>query len=471
MFRFAPQRFHGEIVKYFRKFEAFPIADSIAYLRGPWRHLALEKVQENPGELIRTLSERGKLAKLLLINFCSSVSSVNYPKLKLVNMATIMFYESQKVARVRISLRLLNCALRMAGTVSEELMFDLLKSVIDRQGKTSLMELSYLLRILAEFGLPDMLHFYSEQLITLWQHASLVLDNFRLVHLQFFGQFADELISGLYGFEEDRFIRSRLESERPSQFLSGLRMFEVAVARMQDARSVRVVRNITETLLKQFPKYQRIREVSRSAVAILSTILEQPLYGQIHRTIYEGLAFTTALQPGNAAFCGLQRWLIVAVRNCGNFDATLNFVGRVRNMELFELALAVLAEQFRKAPAEQKELMMMDSFFKFLSDHADNQSYYSYAYLSRFYRMFADMKQDALFHFCLNAMKAIRFLPVFLCVARVIRGVGDADWIAALVDQLVLVAGAREHVSALERLKDIRKIDSEALRLASANGN
>jgi hypothetical protein len=275
-------------------------------------------------------------------------------------MATIIFYESQKVARVRISLRLLNCALRMAGSVSEELTFDLLKSLIDRHGNASLMELSYLLRILAEFALPDLLHFYSERLIALWQHSSLVLDNFQLVHLQFFGQFPDELIPGLYGFEEERFIRSRLESARPSQFLSGLQMFEVALARMQDPRSVRVVRNMTETLLKQFPRYQRIRDVSRSAVAILSTVLERPLYGQVHRTIYEVLAFTTALHTGNAAFCELQRWLVVAVRNCNNFDESLNFVGRVRNVELFELALAVLAEQLRKAPADQRESMMMD---------------------------------------------------------------------------------------------------------------
>jgi hypothetical protein len=39
---------------------------------------------------------------------------------------------------------------------------------------------------------------------------------------------------------------------------------------------------LRELLLRQLPKYQRIREVNHSVVPILSTLLQQPFHGQVH---------------------------------------------------------------------------------------------------------------------------------------------------------------------------------------------
>jgi hypothetical protein len=243
---------------------------------------------------------------------------------------------------------------------------------------------------------------------------------------------------------------------------------------MTKSQDVRILKNLSELMVNQFPKFRGIKDITGWATSLVCRIIMQPSYSQFHTRICEGLMFSFSLQNSSAAFCDSLRWVPIAIRVSSAYRSVgnrLNMFLRVRNVETFQLAIAVLSEQVGRMPMDQREAIVMDSFLKFLSDHRDNQSIYSCYYLRSFMRFFLVLQRDALFHFCLNCVKSVRFLPVFFCLADVLRSVRDPKWSAQMLEQLVQVTVTKEHGQALTALMASGKINQEAVKLASVNGN
>jgi hypothetical protein len=332
------------------------------------------------------------------------------------------------------------------------------------------MELSALLRVLSEFHLDEQIRQLSEQMMKELRGSSLVFDKLFLVHLRFFSSsFGDS--HGGFALSEEFVMKSCLESDRPSKFLCGLAQLDLAMTKMQD---IRMLKNLPELLVDRFPRFRGIKDITNWAINLISRMIMHPSYSQFHARIYEGLAFSLSLQNSSAAFCDSLRWVPIAIsmseahQSLGN---RLNMFMRVRNVETFQLAVAILSAQVAKTPLDQREAIVMDSFLKFLSDHRDNQSIYSCYYLRCFMRFFLVLHRDALFHFCINCVKSVRFLPVFLCLADVLKSVGDPEWSAKMLEQLVHMIMTKEHGQALTALNASGRINQEAVKLASVNGN
>jgi hypothetical protein len=360
--------------------------------------------------------------------------------------------------------------LKATGAVSHELVVSIIESVAKREIMCSLMELSALLRVLSEFYLGEPIRRFSERMMRDWKGSSLIFDKLFLVHLRFLRRsFSNS--HGAFGLEDESVIKSCLESTRPSKFLCGLGQLDLAVTRISD---IRILKNLSELLVSRFPRFRGIREITVSTINLVSRIIMEPSYSPSHPRIYDGLLFSLSLQSSSAAFCDSLRWVPIAIRMSAAYRSLgnwLNMFVRVRNVETFQLAIAVLSEQVEKTPLDQREAIVMDSFLKFLSDHRDHQSIYSCYYLTSFMRFFLMLQRDALFHFCVNCVKSVRFLPVFLCFADVLRNVRDPEWCAQMLEELVLVTVTKEHTQALAALKASGKINQEAVRLASVNGN
>jgi hypothetical protein len=224
-----------------------------------------------------------------------------------------------------------------------------------------------------------------------------------------------------------------------------------------------------ELLVARLDRFRDLYPVTVSVVRVLTTLVLQPLYGSIHQAVYDGLASAVAVPPSAAYFCDCLSWVPVAIRtgtDASRIVRHLNLFLKVRGPAVFALASRILNETIRAAPPPQKDSIAMEAYLTFLSDHAEHQSYYTGRYLRTFAGIFAGLGNDTLFPFCVNSAKAVRFLPVFLCLAEVFTRVGRGEWTNGLVDTLVTVVEVPQHKQALELLSS--SLTRESFELACA---
>jgi hypothetical protein len=467
----APIRVHRDIIRFFlsTNLEPFPLPIALTYLRGPWRQLALARIATNPSRFIQGLIHGRKLHKTDLLAFSSSIGFVQYPKNELIAFVTKLFYDSEKRPRIRMALRVLNVALKATGEVSDSLATDLIASFLQRKATTSLMEISLIMRTMAEFmKSPQTLLKYLKTMLETFRGCPSLQGNFHIVHLRFFACLPDETMPGYYAQAEELTIAEYLKANRPSRFLSGLRQVQMALVSMNDLRSFRIMQTLSEKVVKKFTAFQRINWAFGWQIQIINRWLIQPVYRSFHQFICDQLMSTLTTSPAVPYFCDYLGWIPTAIQSgvsVKELMGRLDLLSQVRSPSIFRLALAILREQLR-ANAARRDTLAIDSCLTFLTDHSRNQSYYSIDYLRAFVGMLADVHRDAMFHFCMNAAKTIRFLPVFLAVCDAIKRAHDPDFSAFLVTAMIQLTDSEDHRRALEIARD-GPLTREALTLAA----
>jgi hypothetical protein len=373
--------------------------------------------------------------------------------------------------RIRTSLRLLNCAIALSGEITHELAISILKSIRQRQESVSLQELSYTFRIIGD--LLDSIAPFGEYLSILmqtWQTASVVHEQFHLVHLRFFASLPDDALPSFFGTGEESVITRSLRSDRPSQFVMGLRQFEKVVT-LDSPRAIRLMRNLSQAAIERFERFTSIEGVVASLVRIFMALAVNPTYAVVHSTIHAALAGIARYPPSAAYFCDGLAWLPTVTRDGANVEptlASLRLFMRIHSPQIFALAAGILTAQIRIATPDRKDAVAMEAYLTFLSEHTENQSYFTTLYLRGFAGIFQALDKHTLFHFCINSAKALRFLPVFFCIAEVMRDVADAEWVRMLADALLGIVEAPAHRQAIEKLV-VSGINHEAFMLACAS--
>jgi hypothetical protein len=469
----APARVRTDIVRFFSssKLEPFPFDRSLAYLRGPWRHLALLQIATNPLLFIQTLSDGRRLHKSDLLDFASSIGIVPYPKAVLVDFATRIFYQAESEARIRNALRLVNVALKAAGEVSETLANALVASFARRKAKTSVVEVSLVLRTMADFlRTPKPLDRYLAGMLDDWRGYPLLYGNFHVVHLRFFSRVADEAIPGYYAMDEERHIATVLEGERPSLVLSALREAQMAAVSMNDPRSIRIMQNLSEKVLSRITSFQLVNWAFTSRMQLISRWLIQPVYQSFHHSICEKLMFTLETSSSLAFFPDYLSWIPAALRS-GALSVQslgeLNLLTQVRAPVIFNLALAILREQLTSR-LSRKETLAIESSLTFLTAHASGRSYYSIVYLRKLVGLLAEVHRDAMFHFCVSAVRMLPFFPAFFAVCEVIKRAKDQEFATFLVSAVIELVHCDTHRRALEMIRT-QRLNREILELAQSD--
>jgi hypothetical protein len=470
-FRFAPPQFSAEVLRFFLRnnCEAIALADVLANLRGPWRELALAKITQDPVAVMAALGQRGKLHKPEILAFCSSLECTNYPWVRVVNFATSIFHEAKKRARIRMALRLLNTAMAACGELTNEFATGLFTRIRNRQESVSLMELTYTFRIVGDLlKSPTPIYRFLATLMHEWRQSSLIFEQLHVVHLRFYSAIPNDSLMGFYASDEEVVIAGCLHGKRPSKFLSGLRQFKSAIVAMDDARALRFTKSLSELLISKIDRFRQLYPVAFSEVRVLTTIVLQPMYSTFHQTIYDGLTAASNVPLSSPYFYDSIGWIPTAIRqgtDASRITRGLNLFIKVRSPPLFGIAARILTEEIRTASPEQKDALAMENYFVFLSDHADHQSYYTGRYLRVFSDIFAGLQRDTLFHFCVNCMKALRFVPVFSCLVHVIRKINDPAWTETLLEGILSVAENPDHRRAIEMIRE-GQFTREAFQLA-----
>jgi hypothetical protein len=476
LFKTVPARAQAAVLGFFTssKVKPFPLNRALGYLRGPWRQVALLRIADDPLLFIQTICDGRKLHKKDLLDFASSVGIIPYPKTLLVDCATRIFYQAESKPRIRNALRLVNVALKAAGDISETVLNALITSLMRRKEQISSIEVSLLLRTLSDFlRSPEPIAKYLTGMLEDWRGCPLLYGNFHIVHLRFFSRIADAAIPGSYAMDEERHMLTVLKTDRPSLFLSGLRQVQTAVTAMNDLRSIRIMQNLCDILLKRFTDFQAVNWAFPVRMQILCRWLTQPIYRSFHQQICDKLIFTLSTCPSFPFFVDYLLWVPAAIRSgmltterIGEFDV----LSQVRSPAIFNLAFATIREQI-SANRARKETAAIESCLAFLTSHAAHQSYYSVVYLRRLVGLLVDVHRDALFHFCVSAFKTIRFLPAFLAVCEVVKRVKDPQFVTFLVSAVSQLARCDPHKRALERIST-GPLTRDVLELAaSADGS
>jgi hypothetical protein len=301
----------------------------------------------------------------------------------------------------------------------------------------------------------------------LWEAASIIHEQLHLVHLRFFTSLPDDSRIGFFAHNEEAVIIRSLRSDRPSQFLMGLRQFERVVT-IDNPRAVRLMRHLSQAAIEKFERYAPIDDAVASVVRILTALVVNPTYAAIHPAVHAALASTARYPPSAAYLCEALAWLPTVIREGTNADAIIGEVKlfmRIHSPHIFALAAAVLTEQITAASPARRDELAMNAYFTFLNEHAEHQSYFTTLYLQGFAGIFQTLDKDTLFHFCVNSAKALRFLPVFLCVTEVVRDLEDAGWTQALALALSGIVEGAAHQRALEIMMG-SGITREAIELA-----
>jgi hypothetical protein len=334
------------------------------------------------------------------------------------------------------------------------------------------MEISLILRTMAEFlQSPTPLLDYLKRVLQTFRGCPSLYGNFHAVHLRFFACLPDDTMPGYYAQSEELTIAEFLEADRPSRFLSGLRQIQMALKAMNDLRSFRIMQNLSAIVIKKFTLFRRINWAFGWQIQIINRWLIQPVYRSFHQFICDGLMFTLKTSPALPYFCDYLAWIPTAIHSgvsCKELMGRLDLLSQVRSPAIFILALAILKEQLL-ANAPRRDTLAIDSCLTFLTDHSRNQSYYSIVYLRKFIGMLADVHRDAMFHFCMNAAKMVRFLPVFLAVCDAVKRVGDPEYATFLIAAMTQITNSDDHRRALEMVRG-GPLTRESLALAASDG-
>jgi hypothetical protein len=317
---------------------------------------------------------------------------------------------------------------------------------------------------------PQPLLKYLKSMLETFRGCPSLHGNFHIVHLRFFACLPDETMPGYYAQSEELTIAEYFKANRPSRFLSGLRQVQMALISMNDLRSFRIMQTLSEKVLKKFTVFQHINWAFGWQMQIINRWLIQPVYRSFHQFICDKLMFTLTTSPTVPYFCDYLAWIPTAIRSgvsCKELMGQLDLLSQVRSPSIFNLALVILREQLR-ANAARRDTLAIDSCLTFLTDHSQNQSYYSIEYLRKFIGMLADVHRDAMFHFCMNAAKTVRFLPVFLAVYDAIKHAQDSDYNAFLITAMIQLTDSENHRRALEMIRD-GPLTREAITLAAVD--
>jgi hypothetical protein len=331
------------------------------------------------------------------------------------------------------------------------------------------MELAYTFRIIGDLiKTPSPIYRFLAQLMHEWKSASLIFEQLHVVHLHFYTTLPNDSLMGFYANDEEAVIAECFHAKRPSRFLSGLRQFKSAILVMDDPRALRFTKQLAELLTARLDRFRHIYPVALSEVRVLTTLVLQPMYSSLHQAVYDGLAGAVTVPPSAAYFTDCLSWIPTAIRagtDASRIIRSLNLFLKVRSPMIFSLASRILNEQIKAAPPRQRDAIAMDACFTFLSDHSDHQSYYTGKYLRTFADIFAGLGGDTLFYFCINSAKAVRFLPVFMCLVVVVARAGKGEWTARLIEGLLGTIEVPQHRQAIEALRD-GPLTREAFELA-----
>jgi hypothetical protein len=398
-----------------------------------------------------------------MYSLCSSISSVAYPSDLLPAFVSTIFYHAESPTRIRASLRLVNTSLQRVRSAPPEVVSGVIQCISKRQEQTSLLELSLAIRVLAEVcPLADLIRPYLNILLQEWRDASLVFGNLQVAHLRFFnGEPSDE----------ESVLRASLKSKRPSRFSSGLRQLYMAQYRMKDVGSIRYMRSASAVLVPRFRRFLHVSWAVGWKVHLITNWLSNPLYTSMHREIVQGLQSMLLVPTSAPWFCDCAFWVASAIRaGYGGFASSIKWFTHADSPSLFKFAMGVLREQLRLVAPGMREAFTMECFLAFIGGHTDRQSCYTVYYLRSFVEVLYGMQRDAVFLFCLNAVKLVRFLPAFLAVADAVKRIGDSEFAAVVAETLAPLVTPEEQKRALAALPN-GKLTREAIDLAAVEGN
>jgi hypothetical protein len=310
----------------------------------------------------------------------STIGIVPYPKTELLHFATGIFYQSESEPRIRNALRLVNVALKAAGEISETVANALVTSFTRRKAKTSLMEVSLVLKTMADFlkSVKPVAKFLTDMLDD-WRGCPLLYGSFHVVYLRFFSSIADDAIPGSYAMDEERHMATVLKSKRPSLVLNGLRQLQMALTSMNDLRSVRIMQNLSQIVLTKFTLFQSVNWAFVLRMPIICRWLIQPVYRSFHQSICDKLLFAIHTSPSLPFFSDYLAWIPAAIRSgviTREALGDLDLLAHVRSPSMFNLALSTLREELN-ANLARKVKVAIESSLTFLTGHANHQSYYS----------------------------------------------------------------------------------------------
>jgi hypothetical protein len=228
------------------------------------------------------------------------------------------------------------------------------------------------------------------------------------------------------------------------------------------------MKSLAGKVMKKFAVFQHINWAVGWQIQIVNRWLIQPIYKSFHQFICERMMFTLKTSHAMPWFCDYLSWIPTALRSgvsCKELMGRLDLLSQVRSPPIFNLTVAVLKEQLTLDP-RRRDTLDIDSCLTFLTDHARNQSYYSIVYLRKLVALLAELHRDVTFHFCMNALKTLRFLPVFLAICDIIKRVGDPEYSGFLVTTMAQMTPSEGHRRALEMIGD-GTLSREALAVAA----
>lgn len=469
----CPQKLIPEMNRYISKHidSEYDVVRALNAVNTAWRAMAIEVIQRNPEELITALSTKEKVTKLEIENMCRLIGVVEFNKLRLLNLANIIFYEAKKSKRVKIALRFFTLACDNCGTVSDDLIVDFLSSTKQRMEGVSLFEIALCLKTLPTL-VEDKYIFSSfiNKLVTEWKEASIVFGSFYQVKLMFFD--GSNTLPGFYAHDEETVIKSFLTSEMPSSIMAGLRLLKQAIKVMQDQAATNTIETLVNAMVSNLWKLRHRPWTCRLVTEIVEGLFSCRFFAAAQSQIVFAFDYSLSSSPSSPSFALDLGWLPIAVSKEAQYEQLIekaNLFEKIQSIEIFNVAMSVLNAHLGRLLDQDKSGVIIYATLTFLGTHSTKQSYFTLHYLNELSKL-CESSPTLFMNFASTGLMSVRFFPMCMCLAMAVKRASDKDAIIEAIKTLEDRVASESERKAMEMLQG--SYDVQALiELASADGD
>ncbi|OHT03877.1 hypothetical protein TRFO_28774 [Tritrichomonas foetus] len=334
----------------FNQINTFSLLEALGYIQTDLHLAAISSIELNPDQLLIELccSEK-KISKQLLINLCGIIGAVRFDKNKLFNLCNLLLYESKKIDRQRIAMRLFTTSIKYANSIPNQIVDSFIEELggllttlpfyeltmcvqtignlitvpSDTTNPKNSLFTNYMDRIKLknhdhththrneivnsggnynEVNVGDGINNaeYLEKFITF---AKTVRNKVRPtsslygnIQMMIFRHYKQENFFLMYAIDEEENLLPYLESSMPSLFLNGLRQFEQCLFSMTSSDSERFIRNASMAMVTKAFDYIEIPFLFNFSVKILVDILSCGRYNYLANGICPIIKSTLSIQ-------------------------------------------------------------------------------------------------------------------------------------------------------------------------------
>ena len=469
----CPLKLVDEVTKYVWNHidDEYEVVKALKSVNTEWRSLAIKVIQRDPEALIIALSTKEKVTKAEIQNLCRLVGVVDFNKLRLLNLANIIFYEANKAKRIKVALRFFTSALENSGVVSDDLIVDFLNSIKQRMERVSLSEIALCMKIVSKL-VEDKYIFYSfiNKLDSEWHDASVVRGSFYQVKLMFFD--SSNSLPGFFAFDEESVIKSYLTSEMPSALATGLRLLKQAIYVMPDQAAASKIESLVNVMVSRLFRLMHMPWASHLVAEIVEAVFSNSVFSGAQNRILVAFDYALTDSPSLPYYSLNMEWLPTVVSKVADFEPLIeksNLFANIKDLEGFNLAMSVLKAQLRRLFSSQRSRAIMYAVLTFLSNHAQNQSYFTLYYLIELSKL-CDGVPDMLMNLAGTGLASVRFFPLCVCLAAAVKRATDKGAIVAIIRDLEDRLATDSQKQAFKLIEG--DFDSKQLiELASKDGN